>query len=211
MNFNFNLNDDSLLGNGSIFNGGNAGRVENVSISMARKSETDPVNGPDVNFFYTDNSGGNIKDGYYKFTEDQAKSKEDNEKAARLRLGKLLSIAKCIIPQDFQFPDVTNMSVNQVEETLLNIIHNNATPDKKVNVFVNYGRKSNPQQYLRVRNFNFIEKAGTPANQTRLTVNNNDDNMERITPDAPNANTQGGGFGNIPPAGNNAGGNFWNQ
>lgn len=199
MNFDFNLNDNSLLNSGSIFNNGNAGKVNNVSISVARKDANDNSNKPDVQFIYKDPSGAEMNDGYYRYTVDHAKDQEANEKAARLKFGRLMSIASCLIPEGFQFPNTQGMNPTQIEDILLNTIEGNATPDKKVNIFVNYGRKINPSQYLRVRNFNFIEKADTPENASRLRVNNNDDNMERMSADTPQTgNTPG--FGNIPPA-----------
>lgn len=199
MNFDFNLNDNSLLNNGSIFNNGNAGKVDNVSISVARKDANDNSNKPDVQFVYKDPSGAEMNDGYYRYTVDHAKDQEANEKAARLKFGRLMSIASCVIPEGFQFPNTQGMNPTQIEDILLNTIEGNATPDKKVNIFVNYGRKNNPSQYLRVRNFNFIEKANTPENASRLRVNNNDDNMERMSADTPEKNNTSG-FGSIPPA-----------
>lgn len=208
MNFNLNLNDNSLLSNG-IFNNGEAGRVENVTLSLTRKGANEPGNLPDVKFNYTDGAGGTVNDGYYRFAVDHARTNEENEKSARLKFGRLMAIASCVIPENFQFPDTTGMTPEQIENVLLNTIEGNATPDKKVNIFVNYGRKNSPSKYLRVRNFNFIEKAGTTEQASRLRVNANDDNMVKLDADAPVANNTS--FGNIPQAPQGGSEGFWGK
>ncbi len=202
---NFNLNDNSLLANG-IFNNGNAGKAENVSVSVKRKGPEDPANGPAVKFLFTDATGGTIDDGYFRFELDHARSDADNQKTARMRFGRLLSIANCLVPQGFQYPDTSNMTPTQIEDVLLNTIEHHASPEKKMNIFVNYGRKANPSRFLRVRTFDFVEPAGTPAEKSRLKPKN-DDNMEQLQADAPANQPTNTGFGSIPPATGNAG--FW--
>lgn len=204
----FNLNDNSLLGN-AIFNNGEAGRVKNVTVSVERKALDDMGAGPDVKFHFTDEQGASINDGYFKYSEAPEKSKEDNEKIARMRLGRLLAISNSLVEPGYQYPSTEGASVNQIEELLINTIANHATPERKVNIFVNYGRTSNPSQYLRVRNFDFIEHASVDDNRTRLVVKK-DDNMTRMEPDTMPQKPNTGGFGSIPPAQGNNGG-FWSN
>lgn len=204
----FNLNDNSLLSNGvTIFNDGIAGRAVNVSLSLERKAMDDMTQSPDINFFYTDANGGVIKDGYYRFAPDHSRTNEENEKNARTKLGRLLSISNSIVDPGFQYPDTNGMSPTQVEDLLLNTIANFATPERKVNIFVTYGRKTNPSQYLRVRMFNFIERADVDEARTRLVVNPKDDNMERFMPDQAPAQPTNGFGATIPPA--QSGSSFW--
>ena len=53
----FNLNDKSFDGGVAIFNGGNAGKVNNVQLTVERKKSTDPDSGPDYKVFYKDETG----------------------------------------------------------------------------------------------------------------------------------------------------------
>ena len=187
----FNLNDNSLTGS-VIFNNGVAGRVTNVTLTnIERKQPTDNPTNPDFKFIWTDPSGATVNDGVYRFQPNSSASEEQNQRSAGQRLGRLLTIAKCFVDPNFQFPDTSSMSVAQIEDVLINVIENNKSDEKKVNLFVNYGRKSKPQAYLRVRMFNFIEPSSVTEEQSRLVVNLNDDNMVRFSPDTPSTNNDG--------------------
>ena len=56
---NINLNDDSFnpAQGVAIFNGGNAGTVENVKVSLVKKSAEDKEMAPDYKIIFTDNNG----------------------------------------------------------------------------------------------------------------------------------------------------------
>jgi len=96
-------------------------------------------------------------------------------------IGRILSIAHAVVPEDFVFPEVE--SSKQAMDSLFKIIKDNCE-GKTVNVYTNYGTKAKASQYLSTRYFNFIEKAGTPENASKLKFSPND-NLDKLSPDAP--------------------------
>lgn len=181
-NMGFDLNNGSLISGGTaIFNNGLAGKVEKVSIAVKRKEASGPFSYSDYTLVVTDPSGTSLNGlfSYHKNNElyDEKKNKDNQG----YLLGRIQSIAKAILPADYIYPDVANMSCNEIVDILFKIIHDNAE-GKVVNVFTTYGTKTKPSTFLGLRFFNFIES--TTETRSRLSVTGND-MMERIVADAP--------------------------
>lgn len=187
----FDFNDSSVLDNAgsSIFNGGNSGKVNNVTITMERKPSGEMSNKPDVNFFFAD-TVGTTKMGWYFGKKNSQFDDKTNEKMSQNNVIKLFAIAKAIVPADYVFPSSEGMSFTDAEKMLLTVIEQNIA-DKKVNVFVCYGTKNKASAYLNVRQFAFIESVNTPEDKSKL-VQTNTDNMIRIEPTAPSATPTSG-------------------
>lgn len=177
----FNLNDANFGGGITVFNNGNAGKVEGVKMSVTKRSVEDPDNSPNYKLVFTDNAGGVINTGFYYHENNNSKTEKQNNDAATWLVSRVHSAAKAVVPANFVFPEVK--TAKEAVDSLFKIIKDNCE-GKLVNVYVTYGTVSKPSKYLTTRYFNFVEAADTPANQTRLKPSNNDQ-MIKLEADAP--------------------------
>jgi hypothetical protein len=177
----FNLNDASFGGGVTVFNNGNAGKVESVRMSVVKKTATDPDNGPDYKLIFTDVTGGQVNQGFYYHKDNELYDSKRNADLATWLVSRIHSAAKAVVPDDFVFPEVK--TAKEAVDSLFKIIKENCE-DKLVNTYVTYGTTSKPSQYLGLRYFNFVESADTPANKTRLKPSTND-MMTKLVADAP--------------------------
>ena len=177
----FNLNDASFGGGATVFNNGNTGKVENVKMTVAKKTAADPDNGPDYKLIFTDTTGAQLNTGFYYHKDNEMADEKRNRDMETWLVSRVLSAAKAVVPSDFVFPEVS--SSKEALDSLFKITKDNCE-GKLVNVYVTYGTTSKPSQYLGTRYFNFVEAADTPANMTRLKPSNTD-LMEKLVADAP--------------------------
>lgn len=167
-----------------IFNDGNAGRVKNVRLEITRKTPEEKKNSPDFKFNYFDDNGGTVNDGIYY------PQSTDTEKATEIKLSRLISVMHSInteskgkmLPEFKDYNTAMDFLVKQIGQ---------ASKNGRFNIFVAYGTKNNPNEYLRVRKFNFIEPLKVEDSLTRLVPKITtdptrdgqwDDVMERLTP-----------------------------
>ena len=179
----FNLNDKSFDNGVAIFNGGIAGKVNNVEMYVERKKSTDPDNSPDFKVFFKDSQGSLINQGFYFHKDNPMYDEKKNSDNEKYNVSRVLSIAKAVLPADYVFDQY--QTSKEAIDGLFKLIHENCG-GKKLNVFVTYGTTTKPSKYLGLRFFNFVEAENTPL--SRL-VKNNTDQMERIEADAPANNT----------------------
>ena len=184
----FNLNDASFGGGATVFNNGNTGKVENVKMSVTRKTATDPDNSPDFKLIFTDTTGGQINTGFYYHKDNEMADEKRNRDMETWLVSRVLSAAKAVVPADFTFPEVTTSK--EALNSLFKIINDHAA-NTLVNVYVTYGTTAKPSQYLSTRYFNFVENANTPASMTRLKPSAND-MMEKLVADAPSTDNTAG-------------------
>ena len=163
----------------TIFNNGKAGKVNNVTISVTKKTAADADNLPDFKLIATDVNGGEVNDGFYY--AEEAKQ--------QLSINRVLHIARAVLGADYVFPEFADYKA--VIDGLFKLIKKNAE-DKKFNIYVTYGNVGYPSKYLKIRYFDFLEAAGTDEAVSRLFKKKND-LLERITEDAPSlpASTEG--------------------
>ena len=184
----FNLNDASFGGGATVFNNGNTGKVENVKMSVTKKTATDPDNSPDFKLIFTDTTGGQINTGFYYHKDNEMADEKRNRDMETWLVSRVLSAAKAVVPTDFTFPEVTTSK--EALNSLFKIINDHAA-NTLVNVYVTYGTTAKPSQYLSTRYFNFVENANTPASMTRLKPSAND-MMEKLVADAPSTDNTAG-------------------
>lgn len=177
----FNLNDANFGGGVTVFNNGNAGKVENVKMSVTKKTVEDSDNAPDYKLLFTDNTGGVINTGFYYHKDNELYDDKRNRDLETWLVSRVHSAAKAVVPADFVFPEVKTSK--EALDSLFKIIKDNCE-GKFVNVYATYGTVNKPSKYLTTRYFNFVEAANTPANQTRLKPSNNDQ-MTKLEADAP--------------------------
>lgn len=175
----FNLNDSNFGGGVTIFNNGNAGKVENVKMNVVKKLATDPDNAPDYKLIFKDVAGSEINVGFYYHKDNPNFDEKRNKDLETWTVSRALSAARSVVPSDFVFPEVSNSK--EALDTLFKIVKDNAE-NNNVNVYVTYGTSTKPSQYLQLRYFNFVENMNTPQNLSKLKPSPAD-LMERITPD----------------------------
>lgn len=173
----FNLNDNAEFGApASVFNNGEAGLVENVELSIEKKSSSDNPNSPDYKLIATD-ANGSVNEGYYYNPYGhESMSKEDLEKKQKMGINRLMEAARAVVPEGFVFPDVN--SAKEAMDAIAVVIKDNA-PGKKVRVFTNYGTVGYPKEFLQFRFFNYVQ----PMDGKQLSPRN-DDMLTRPTPDS---------------------------
>ena len=166
----------------------NTGKVENVKMSVTKKTAVDPDNSPDFKLIFTDTTGGQINTGFYYHKDNEMADEKRNRDMETWLVSRVLSAAKAVVPADFTFPEVTTSK--EALNSLFKIINDHAA-NTLVNVYVTYGTTAKPSQYLSTRYFNFVENASTPANMTRLKPSAND-MMEKLVADAPSTDNTAG-------------------
>jgi len=179
----FNLNDSSFDGGVAIFNGGMAGKVENVKMSVEKKQPGDADNIPDYKLIFKQENGAAINQGFYYHKNNDNYDAKRNGDLERWTVSRVLSAAKSVVPSDFVFPTVSTSK--EAMDSLFKIIKDN-TDDKLVNVFVTYGTTTKPSQYLGLRYFEFVEAAN--ASPSKL-VRKNGDMLDKLVADAPTQNS----------------------
>lgn len=170
------------FGGVKIFNNGVAGFTKNVDLTIAKKSSTDPDTWPDYNIVVNDGNG-EIRQGFYYRQKDFANlSKEDKDKSQSRTVSRMMDIANEMVPEGFEFPKVS--SYEEAIDTIAKIIKEHSA-GKKFHVFTTYGSVNYPKPYLELRFFNCVVNAES-GRVLKATPN---DQMERITPDAPSDDT----------------------
>ena len=185
---NFNLNGDEFKSQSVvIFNNGEAGKVENVSIKIEKRKVDEPDNAPDFKVIFTDENNASVNLGIYYPNE------QSTEGQTKMTVGKCLAIARAVLGNEYIFPEVK--STKEAVDVCMSLTAK-AQENAKVNVFVTYGTVGAPKKYIGVyKNFDFIEAVGTVGSKLRRTNNplpeksQYNDLMERIVEDAVESNT----------------------
>ena len=178
------LNGKEFEGGTAIFNGGNAGLVKDVTISVTKRQVDEPENYPNYKLVVKDSAGAEISQGFYYFTPNPQKDEAYNEKRATQEVSRVLHLARAVMGADYNFPAEIG-SVQEAYDVLFKLVKDNAE-GKKFNIFVTYGTTMRPSKYLGVRYFDYIEAA---TDSSRLRVKTAD-NMERVVADAPMASQE---------------------
>jgi hypothetical protein len=172
----FDLNDKEFNGT-VVFNNGNGGKVEGVTISVEKKAAEQPDTYPAYKLIVSDKAGGKINQGFYYPTPKQGASEEDNAKRVKREVGRVITIARAVLGADAALPTVS--SAKEAYDKLFALI-GEASVGKTFNVYATYGTVGYASKYLGLRYFDFIENAETPNG--RLTAKNGD-LLERVTED----------------------------
>lgn len=179
----FNLNGEEFKSQSVvIFNNGEAGKVENVSIKVEKRKVDEPDNAPDFKVIFTDDNGASVNLGIYYPNE------QSTEGQTKMTVGKCLAIARAVLGNEYIFPEVK--STKEAVDVCMSLTAK-AHEGARVNIFVTYGTVGAPKKYLGVyKNFDFIEAAGTVGSKLRRTNNplpeksQYNDLMERIVEDS---------------------------
>ena len=179
------LNNSEFAGKEvTIFNGGTAGLVPNVTVRVEKRKIEEPETNPLFKVFFIDERGGVVNQAWWNFTPNENNTEEKNKDLQGYYISRLLHLARAVMGKTYTFPPVE--SVAKALELVMDLVANNSS-DKKFNVFVTYGTTRKPSKYLNVRYFNFIELAQEGCKS--LMTPSNVDLMERLQADQPSTPT----------------------
>lgn len=188
----FNLNDASFDAKEgvAIFNDGNAGLVENVTLSVTKKTAEEKENAPDYKLTFTDSNGAtcNTSMWYVKEATAYATVEEQVKKQGTI----LKHIIHAIYGADFQIP-VNASNAQQLLDQSMKVIKDGLVAGLKFRVFANYGSTQSVKKYIQPRSWvPFVESMSIPLEATRLKAGNIDA-MGRL--EADNVGTTSGAQG----------------
>lgn len=179
-----NLNDDSFTPKTSdvaIFNDGTAGIVENVKVSVVKKTAEDKENAPDYKLVYTDSKGATTNNAYWYINGDTqyATVAEQINK-----LGKVLRhLLHAVYGSDYQLPEFPNEKA--MLDTSMKLLKDGLAKAGTFRVFANYGTIDYPKSYIQVRTWvPFIENSAVFLEDTRLKASQIEQ-MSRVKADSP--------------------------
>lgn len=177
-----NLNDDSFDGgsNVTIFNNGTAGIVENVKLSVRKKTAEDKDRAPDYKLTYTDANGGEVNTAFWYVTEgtDYATVEQQIQKQGKV----LKHLIHAVYGADYEFPNYPNATA--MLDGVMKLLKDGSGGTYRV--FANYGSTMGVKEYIQVRSWvPFIE--AMDVTDSRLKPGNIDA-MERLVADAVSSN-----------------------
>jgi hypothetical protein len=181
----FNLNDasfDAAEGK-AIFNDGNAGVAENITMVVEKKKPEDKPNSPDYKLTFTDSNGGSCNTSFWYVDKDTEYSTiaEQIQKQGKV----LKHVIHAIYGDDYQFPNGFNSAKELLDGCML-LIRTGLATGGKFRVFANYGSTQGIKKYIQPRSWvPFVEPMSVAIADTRLKAGNIDA-MARIQEDSIN-------------------------
>lgn len=180
----YNLNDsgfDAASGNAVIFNGGVAGLVNDVKMSVYKKKPDDKENAPDYKITFTDGNGGECSTSYWYVTKDTQYNTVDEQVR---RQGKSMKhIIHAIYGADYEIP-VNATNAKELLDQSMKCIKDGLATAGKFRIFATYGTLNATKQYIQPRSWvPFVESMSVDQSQTRLKLAPTVDAMERIVKD----------------------------
>lgn len=175
MSFNFSRENVKEQGGVAIFNGGVAGRVTGVTVTVKKKGvdyQDDGKNKPDYQIVYTDANGQSTNEGFYYLNEKTYDAKYSPfEKAVEKQWNKFANIINAANGDPTISPTEDAKSVLDQ----MAVLTKNVVVGKTFNVFTNYGTKQNPKKFLQIRSWvPFIEASDVSESDTKLKASNLD-------------------------------------
>jgi len=165
----------------AIFNGGNAGIVNDTVITLVKKTNEDKETAPDYKITFTDEKGASCNTSLWYVTKDTQYA--DIEKQVQ-KQGKILKhLAHAILGPDFKFPpfngDTLKDSAKVMLDGVMTEIRKGLPRAGKFRMFSNYGTVDYPKGFIQPRSWvPFVESMSVSIDDTRL-VEGDIDQMAR--------------------------------
>lgn len=168
-----NLNDASFDARegAAIFNNGNAGIAENVTLSISKKKPEDKEGSPDYKLTFTDEAGGACNTSFWYVEKATEYSTVEDQIAKQ---GKVMKhVIHAIYGNTYQFPSFN--SAREMLDGCMKIIRDGLASGPKFRVFANYGTTSSVKNYIQPRSWvPFMEPMSVALADTRLKQGNLD-------------------------------------
>ena len=176
-----NLNDASFDAKEGavIFNGGNAGIAENVTLSVQKKKPEDKAGSPEYKLTFTDANGGACNSSFWYVDKDTEYSTiaEQIQKQGKV----LKHVIHAIYGDGYSFPSFS--SAKELLDGCMKIIRDGIGANPKFRVFANYGTKTSVKKYIQPRSWvPFMESMSVASTDSRLKAGDLDA-MQRIQED----------------------------
>ena len=181
----FNLNDSSFDAKEAaiIFNNGEAGITENVTLTVNKKKPEDKEGSPDYKLTFTDENGGSCNSSfwYVEKATDYASIEEQVQKQGKV----MKHIIHCIYGD--KMPAVSGDTSRAFLDSCMKAIRDGLAQGGKFRIFANYGSTQSVKQYIQPRSWvPFMERMTVSLADSRLKVSNIDA-MSRIEKDTVSA------------------------
>lgn len=176
-----NLNDDSYNAKEgvAIFNGGNAGVAENVTLTIEKRKADEKDTAPEYKVVFTDESGASCNIPFWYITED---TKYDTVDQQIIKKGKVFKhLIHAMYGPDYTIPNFKN--AKELLDGIMKLLREGSASAGKFRVFVNYGTKEHSKKFIQPRSWvPFMESMNISTTDTRL-VPGDLDCMVRIQED----------------------------
>jgi len=156
-----------------IFNDGIAGIVDNVKLTIERKTPGTDDKKPDYKLIAVDSKGASINEGFY-YQEEGSKG------FTGYQAQRLIMLARGVFGDDVKFP-VWN-TTREVLDGVMKMVA--PSLNKPFRVAVCYGTSKNPARYLGFKSFGSFIQPMTVANSLSLTSSDNVVKAPNPTPTA---------------------------
>ena len=180
----YNLNDNGFDAKQgvTIFNGGVAGLVNDVKMSVYKKKPEDKENAPDYKITFTDSNGGECSSSYWYVTKDtQYNTVEDQIN----KQGKSMKhVIHAIYGPSFTIPVNATNGKELLDQSMKCIKDGLDSGPSKYRMFATYGTLNSTKQYIQPRSWvPFVENVSVDEASTRLKLAPTVDAIERIQQD----------------------------
>ena len=168
----YNLNDNAFDAKevSAIFNNGEAGLVENVTINISKKKAEDKENAPDYKLTFKDAGGAEVSSSYWYVK--QATNYATVEELVKKQGTAMKHVIHAIYGKGFQIP-VNATTPEQLLDQSMKVIRDGITanPATTYRVFATYGTLTSTKEYIQPRSWvPFIENMEVPIEETVLKL-----------------------------------------
>jgi len=168
----------------TIFNDGNAGLVNDVKMSVYKKTKDDKENAPDYKVTFTDSSGGEVSSSYWYATKDTQYS--TIEEQARKQGKSMKHIIHAVYGASFEIPFIAKSPKELLDMSMKCIKDGLASTPSKFRIFATYGTLNSVKNYIQPRSWvPFVESMNTSEDATRLKLAPSIDAMARVEESQP--------------------------
>ena len=177
-----NLNDNQFDGGGNakIFNGGKAGVVENVAISVSRKKAEDKPGSPEFKLNFTDETGAVCSLSYWTVEKETSYKSVDQQIQAQGKVFK--HILHALYGKTFEIPSFPNPKA-MLDGCMKLINDGSKSAGAGFRIIANYGAAASPKSFIQPRSWvPFMEPMSVSIEESRLQLGDFDASA-RLTKD----------------------------
>ena len=176
-----NSNDYNAKEGKAIFNGGNAGMVDNVTVSIKRKGPEDKEGSPAYKLTFTDASGAECNTPFWYV--DKATPFASVDELLKKQGTVMKHIIHSIYGADVAIPALPSDAKGFLDGAMKHI-NEGLKAGGKFRMFANYGTPDYPKEFIQPRSWvPFMESMSVDIAETRMVAGKND-NLVRVTKDS---------------------------
>lgn len=167
----------------TIFNDGNAGLVNDVKMSVYKKTKEDKPNAPDYKIIFADKNGGECSTSYWYVTQDTQYSTIDEQVKKQ---GKSMKhIIHAVYGADHQIAFKAS-NAKELLDHAMKYIKDGLANAGKFRIFATYGTLNATKKYIQPRSWvPFVESMSVDETSTRLKLAPTVDAIARIEESQP--------------------------